>query len=41
MATEKDFRDLRTDYNWGSLDEFKVKQNPFEVFVLDGEWQLE
>ena len=33
MATEKDFRDLRTDYNWGSLDEFKVKQNPFEVFA--------
>lgn len=33
MATEKDFRDLRTDYNWGSLDELNVKQDPFEQFA--------
>ena len=35
MATEKDFRDLRTDYSWGALDEAGVKQNPFELFA---EW---
>lgn len=33
MATEKDFRDLRTDYSWGSLDEGNVKKNPFELFA--------
>jgi len=33
MATEKDFRDLRTDYSWGTLDEANVKQNPFELFT--------
>jgi pyridoxamine 5'-phosphate oxidase len=33
MATEKDFRDLRKDYSWGSLDEGSIKQNPFEVFA--------
>ena len=33
MATEKDFRDLRTDYSWGTLDEVNVKENPFELFT--------
>jgi len=38
MAAEKDFRDLRTDYSWGSLDEANVNHNPFELFT---EWYEE
>lgn len=33
MTAEKDFRDLRTDYAWGALDEKSIKQNPFELFA--------
>ncbi|MCT4623546.1 MAG: pyridoxamine 5'-phosphate oxidase [Schleiferiaceae bacterium] len=32
MSTEKDFRDLRTDYSWGALEETSALQNPFDQF---------
>ena len=38
MSTEKDFRDLRKDYSWGSLEEHTVLANPLEQF---GKWYEE